>query len=71
MDQIKTGKFIADMRKEQSLTQKELAERLNVSDKLISKWETGRGLPDVTVMGALCEVLRINVNELLSGRSCP
>ena len=67
MDQIKTGKFIADMRNEQSLTQKELAERLNVSDKLISKWETGRGLPDVTVMGALCEVLRINVNELLSG----
>lgn len=67
MDTIKTGKFIAEMRKEKELTQKDLADQLNVSDKLISKWETGRGLPDVSVMEDLCRILGVNVNELLSG----
>ncbi len=67
MDQIKTGKFISSMRKEQGLTQKDLAEKLFISDKTVSKWETGRGLPEVSLMLPLCEILNINVNELLTG----
>ena len=67
MDQVKIGKFIQEMRKEQSLTQRELAEKLNISDKTISKWETGNGLPEVGLMLPLCELLHISVNELLSG----
>lgn len=67
MDQEKIGKFIAMLRKEQALTQKELAQQLGVSDKTISKWETGRGLPEVSIMQSLCEILNISINELLSG----
>ena len=67
MDQIKIGKFIQETRKEKNLTQKELAERLDVSDKAVSKWETGNGLPEVSLMLPLCEILEISVNELLSG----
>ncbi len=67
MDQIKIGKFIASMRKEQSMTQRQLADVLNISDKTVSKWECGNGMPEVALMLPLCEVLRINVNELLSG----
>ena len=67
MDQIKIGKFIASMRKEQSMTQRQLADVLNISDKTVSKWECGNGMPAVALMLPLCEVLRINVNELLSG----
>lgn len=67
MNQTKTGKFIAAMRKEQSLTQKQLAEQLMISDKTVSKWETGNGMPEVSLMLPLCEALKINVNELLSG----
>lgn len=67
MDQIKIGKFISEMRKAQSLTQRQLADALNISDKTVSKWETGRGLPEVALMLPLCELLHINVNELLSG----
>lgn len=67
MNQIKTGKFIAEMRKEKSLTQKQLAEMLNISDKTVSKWECGKGLPEVALMMPLCEILQITVNELLSG----
>jgi transcriptional regulator with XRE-family HTH domain/DNA-directed RNA polymerase subunit RPC12/RpoP len=67
MNQIKTGAFIAQMRKEQSMTQRELADRLCISDKTVSKWETGKGLPEVALMLPLCEVLHITVNELLSG----
>lgn len=67
MDQIKIGKFIAQMRKEQSLTQRQLADTIGISDKTVSKWETGNGLPEVSLMMPLCEILRINVNELLSG----
>lgn len=67
MEQVKIGKFIQEMRKEQSLTQRELAEKLNISDKTVSKWETGNGLPEVGLMLPLCELLHISVNELLSG----
>ena len=67
MNQIKIGKFIADRRKEMKLTQKQLSEQLDVSDKTISKWECGRGLPEVALMLPLCNCLQVNVNELLSG----
>ena len=67
MNQEKIGKFIATLRKEQSMTQKDLAQRLGVSDKTISKWETGRGLPEISIMQSLCETLGISINELLSG----
>lgn len=71
MDQIKIGKFIAEMRKEQNLTQIDLAEQLGISNKTISKWECGNGMPDYAVMESLCEILNINVNELLSGERLP
>ena len=67
MDQIKTGKFIAEVRKEKGLTQRELADLLFISDKTISKWETGKGLPEVALMLPLCNTLGITVNELLCG----
>ncbi len=67
MDQIKIGAFIAALRKEQGLTQRQLAEELNISDKTVSKWECGKGLPEVSLMLPLCQRLGISVNELLSG----
>lgn len=67
MDQIKIGRFITQCRKEQGFTQLQLADKLNITDKAISKWETGKGLPDSSIMLELCEYLKINVNELLSG----
>ena len=67
MDQVKTGQFIKTCRKEKNLTQHEVAERLNISEKTVSKWETGNGLPEVGLMLPLCELLEISVNELLSG----
>lgn len=67
MDQIKIGRFIAQMRKEQSLTQRQLADMIGISDKTVSKWETGSGLPEVSLMMPLCKILHISVNELLSG----
>ena len=67
MDQVKTGQFIKTMRKEKNFTQREIAERLNISEKTVSKWETGNGLPEVSLMLPLCELLEISVNELLSG----
>lgn len=67
MDQIKIGNFISFLRKEQNLTQRELAERLGVTDRAVSKWENGRGLPDLSLLVPLCEALRISVNELLCG----
>ena len=67
MDQIKTGQFIKAIRKEKNLTQREVAEKLNISEKTVSKWETGNGLPEVGLMLPLCELLEISVNELLSG----
>ena len=67
MDQVKIGQFIKACRKEKNLTQREVAERMNISEKAVSKWETGNGLPDVSLMLSLCELLEISVNELLSG----
>ncbi len=67
MDLIKIGKFIAESRKSQNLTQMQLAEKLNITDRAISKWETGRALPDSMIMLELCNILKITVNELLSG----
>ena len=67
MDQVKIGNFIADIRKEKKMTQKELAEAIGVSDKAISKWECGKGMPEVSMLMPLCQELQINVNELLSG----
>ena len=67
MDQIKIGKFIAEQRKSVGLTQMQLAERLNITDKAISKWERGLSMPDTSIMLELCDILKINVNELLSG----
>ena len=67
MDQIKIGKFIADCRKKQNLTQMQLAEELNVTDRAVSKWERGKAMPDSSIMLKLCALLKINVNELLSG----
>lgn len=67
MDQVQIGKFIAEMRKAQKLTQKQLADALVISDKTISKWECGKGLPEVSLMLPLCEMLHITVNDLLSG----
>ena len=67
MDQIKIGKFIAERRKQVNLTQAQLAERLNVTDRAVSKWETGKSMPDSSIMITLCEILKINVNDLLNG----
>ena len=67
MDQIKVGRFIAECRKRQGLTQAQLAEKLNITDRAVSKWETGRSLPDTALMLTLCEILGITVNELLNG----
>ena len=67
MDQYKIGKFIAERRKLAKLTQLQLAEKLNLTDKAVSKWETGKAMPDSSVMLALCAVLNITVNDLLSG----
>ncbi len=67
MNQIKIGRFIADCRKNKNLTQKQLADKLNITDRAVSKWETGRGIPDSSVMLELCDILGITVNDLLSG----
>lgn len=67
MDQNKTGKFIAQTRRAQNLTQRQLADQLSISDKTVSKWECGKGLPEVSLMLPLCEILQITVNDLLSG----
>ena len=67
MDQCKIGKFIASCRKEKNLTQAQLAEKLNITDRAVSKWENGRCLPDSSIMIELCDLLDISVNELLSG----
>ena len=61
------GEFISMLRKEKSMTQKELASRLLVSDKAVSKWETGIIMPDTSIMLELCDILCISANELLSG----
>ena len=67
MDQVKIGKFIAECRRKTNLTQMQLAEKLNITDRAISKWETGKSLPDSSIMLELCDVLGISVNDLLCG----
>ncbi len=67
MDQIKIGKFIAECRKKQNLTQSQLADKLGITDRAVSKWENGRAMPDSSLMLDLCNILNISVNELLSG----
>lgn len=67
MDQMKIGKFIAEERKVKKYTQRELADKLGISDKTISKWERGNGFPEVSLLLPLCDELEITVNELLSG----
>ena len=67
MDQIKIGKFISECRKEMGLTQDQLAEKIGVTGKSISRWENGKTMPDYSLLKDLCNELGINVNELLSG----
>ena len=67
MNQIKIGKFIAECRKKNNLTQMQLAEKLNITDRAVSKWENGKAMPDSSLMLDLCKELKISVNELLSG----
>lgn len=67
MDQVKIGKFIAECRKRENLTQMQLAEKLGITDRAVSKWETGRAMPDSSIMLELCDILKITVNDLLSG----
>ena len=67
MDQMKIGKFIAEQRKKSNLTQMQLAEKLNITDRAVSKWETGKSMPDSSIMLELCDALKITVNDLLCG----
>lgn len=67
MNQVKIGKFIAECRKKNGLTQMQLAEKLNITDRAVSKWENGKAMPDSSIMLALCDELKISVNDLLSG----
>lgn len=67
MNQIKIGRFIAECRKKANLTQMQLAEKLGITDKAISKWERGVAMPDTSIMLNLCDILGISVNELLNG----
>lgn len=67
MNQEKIGKFIAELRKEKNLTQEQLAVKMRVSDKTISRWETGKSMPDYSLLKDLCNELNTNANELLSG----
>lgn len=67
MNQLKVGRFIAECRKKLGLTQMDLAEKLNITDRAVSKWENGRAMPDSSIMIELCDILKISVNELLKG----
>ncbi len=67
MDQLKIGKFISEKRKAKGMTQAQLAEKLGITDRAVSKWETGRSMPDVSLMLELCSLLGITVNDLLCG----
>lgn len=68
MDQKETGRFIADKRRAKNLTQEQLAQRLGVSNKTVSKWENGRNMPDYTIVEQLCKELDITIRELLEGK---
>lgn len=67
MDQVKIGKFISECRKKNNLTQMQLAEKLNITDRAISKWENGNCMPDSGIIPELCKILNITINELFSG----
>ena len=67
MDQVKIGKFIAECRKKNNLTQLQLAEKLGITDRAVSKWENGKAMPDSAIMLDLCKILKISVNDLLNG----
>lgn len=67
MNQEKIGKFITECRKQKNLTQNELADKLGITDKAISKWENGRCMPDISLLEELCSILDVTINELLSG----
>lgn len=67
MNQVKIGRFIAEMRKQQNLTQREFADALGISDKTVSKWECGNGMPELSFMQPVCKILKIDLNELFSG----
>lgn len=67
MNQEKIGKFILNLRKEKNMTQNELADKLGITDRAVSKWENGRGMPDMSLLMPLCKILGISINELLSG----
>lgn len=67
MNQEMIGKFISSCRKDKGLTQMQLAEKLNITNRAVSKWETGKSVPDASIMLELCEILGISVNELLCG----
>lgn len=71
MNQEKIGNFIKEQRKEQNLTQEQLAEKLNISKNAVSKWERGLNLPDVSIMQDLCKILNISLNELFCGEKIP
>ena len=67
MDQKQTGRFIAERRRELGLTQKELAEKLGITDRAVSKWENGRCMPDLSLLRSLSAILKVGINDLLSG----
>ena len=67
MDQVKIGRFIAQRRKANNMTQMQLAEKLGITDRAVSKWETGKSLPDVAIMPELCGLLNITINDLFNG----
>ena len=68
MNQHNIGKFIASKRREQNLTQEQLAKKIGVSNKTVSKWETGKTMPDYSIVELLCQVLHISVAELIAGK---
>lgn len=67
MNQLKTGSFIAELRKEKHMTQQQLAEKLNVSDKTVSKWENGKSMPDIAYLNDLSALLGVSIGEVLAG----
>ena len=67
MNQDRIGKFIAECRKKKNMTQRELAERLGVTDKSVGNWENGRNMPDLSLFKPLCDELNITINDLMSG----
>ena len=68
MDNIKIGKFISEIRKERGLTQEEFASAIGVSQKTVSRWETGRNMPDYSILSSICDTLEISITELLNGK---